>query len=67
MYVLGHPVDLGVTGDGLVVGVDHDDLEVLVGRVLVYPVRVENPQVSALGTDSLLSNRPQVPDNKINY
>merc|ERR1719384_2527185 len=29
-----HPVDLGVTCDGLVVDVDHDDLEVLVGGVL---------------------------------
>ena len=29
-----HPVDLGVARDGLVVRVDHDHLEVLVGRVL---------------------------------
>lgn len=29
-----HPVDLGVAADGLVVRVDHDDLEVLVRRVL---------------------------------
>merc|ERR1711997_254606 len=29
-----HPVDLGIASDGLVVDVNHDDLEVLVGRVL---------------------------------
>ena len=33
-----HPVDLGVPPDGLVGDVDHDNLEVLVGRVLTDPV-----------------------------
>jgi hypothetical protein len=35
---LGDPVDAGIAADGLVLGVDEDDLEVLVGRVLVDPV-----------------------------
>lgn len=49
------PVDPGVDADGLVLGVDEDDLVVLVGRVLVDPVRVEDAQVSAAAADTLLS------------
>lgn len=49
------PVDAGVLADGLVLGVDEDDLVVLVGRVLVDPVRVEDAEVSAAAADTLLS------------
>lgn len=49
------PVDAGVDADGLVLGVDQDDLEVLVGRVLVDPVGVEDAQVGAAAADTLLS------------
>jgi hypothetical protein len=49
------PVDAGIDADGLVLGVDQDDLVVLVGRVLVDPVRVENAQVGAAAADTLLS------------
>ena len=49
------PVDAGIAADGLVLGVDKDDLVVLVGRVLVDPVGVENAQVGAAATDTLLS------------
>ncbi len=35
---LNDPVDAGITTDGLVLGIDEYDLEVLVGRVLVDPV-----------------------------
>jgi hypothetical protein len=45
----------GIAADGLVLGVDKDDLVVLVGRVLVDPVRVEDAQVGAAATDTLLS------------
>jgi len=51
------PVDAGILADGLVLGVDEDDLEVLVGRVLVDPVRVQDAQVSATAADTLLSSR----------
>jgi hypothetical protein len=34
------PVDSGIPTNGLVVGVDEDDLEVLVDTVLVDPVRL---------------------------
>lgn len=48
------PVDAGVDADGLVLGVDEDDLVVLVGRVLVDPVRVEDAEVGAAAADTLL-------------
>lgn len=50
------PVDASITADGLVLGVDEDDLVVLVGAVLVDPVAVENAQVGAATTDTLLSS-----------
>ena len=49
------PVDAGILADGLVLGVDKDDLVVLVGRVLVDPVGVEDAQVGAAAADTLLS------------
>jgi len=54
---LGDPVDAGITADGLVLGVDEDDFVVLVGRVLVDPVRVEDAQVGAAAADTLLGGR----------
>ena len=48
------PVDAGILADGLVLGVNEDDLEVLVGRVLVDPVGVKDAQVSASAADTLL-------------
>lgn len=51
------PVDAGIAADGLVLGVDKDDLEVLVGGVLVDPVRVQDAQVSTAAADTLLGGR----------
>lgn len=48
------PVDAGVATDGLVLGIDKDNLEVLVGRVLVDPVGVEDAEVGAAAADTLL-------------
>ena len=48
------PVDAGVAADGVVLGVDEDDLVVLIGGVLVDPVRVEDAQVGAAAADALL-------------
>ena len=53
---LDDPVDAGITADGLVLGVDKDDLVVLVGRVLVDPVRVEDAEIGTAATDTLLSS-----------
>ena len=51
------PVDAWVSTDGLVRWVDHDDFVELEGGVLSHPVRVENAQVGALASNTLLSNR----------
>lgn len=51
------PVDAGIAADGLVLRVDEDDLEVLVGGVLVDPVRVQDAQVSTAAADTLLGGR----------
>lgn len=51
------PADAGVAADGLVLGVDQDNLVVLVGGVLVNPVRVQNPQVGASAANTLLGGR----------
>lgn len=50
------PVDAGVAADSLVLGVDADDFVVLVRRVGVDPVRVENAQVGAAAANTLLSS-----------
>lgn len=55
MDSVADPVDAGVTADGLVLGVDKDNLEVLVGRVLVDPVGVQDTQVRATAANTLLS------------
>ena len=41
------------------VGIDKDDLVVLVNTVLVHPVRVEDPQVTAPPANTLLRNAPE--------
>ena len=51
-----HPVDLGISGDGGMVDVDHDDLIVLVGGVLAHPVGVQDPQALESSAHSFLSN-----------
>ena len=48
------PVDARIAADGLVLRVNEDDLKVLVGGVLVDPVRVQDSQVGAAATDTLL-------------
>jgi hypothetical protein len=53
------PVDAGIAADSLVLGVNEDDLEVLVGGVLVDPVGVQDTQVGAATTDTLLSSGTQ--------
>ena len=51
------PADARVAADGLVLRVNEDNLEVFVGGVLVDPVRVENTQVGAATSDTLLGSR----------
>ena len=52
---LGDPVDAGIAADSLVLGVDENNLVVLVGGVLVDPVGVQDTQVGAAAADTLLS------------
>ena len=56
---LDDPVDAGVVADSLVLRIDQDNLEVLVSRVLVDPVAVENTQVGAAASNTLLSGRAE--------
>lgn len=56
---LDDPVDAGITTDSLVLRVDQNDFVVLVGRILVDPVRVENAEVGATAADTLLSRRAE--------
>jgi hypothetical protein len=53
---LDDPVDARITADRLVLRVDKDDLVVLVGRVLVDPVRIEDTEIGAASTDTLLGS-----------
>lgn len=53
------PVDSRVTSDSLVGGVNEDDLKILVCRILVDPVRVEDSQVGASSADSFLGGRSE--------
>ena len=55
VHRLDDPVDAGIAANGLVLGINKDDLVVLVGRILVNPVGVENAQVGAAAADTLLS------------
>jgi hypothetical protein len=50
------PVDAGVETNGLVLGVDKDDFVVLVGRVLIDPVGVEDAEIGAAATDTLFGD-----------
>jgi len=52
---VGDPADSRITTDGLVARIDKDDFEVLVGRVLVDPVGVEDAEVGAAATNSFFS------------
>lgn len=53
------PVDAGITADSLVLGVNENDLEVLVGGVLVDPVGVQDTQVGAAAANTLLGSGAQ--------
>jgi len=53
------PVDARVTTDALVGWINHDDLEVLEGSILVHPVRVEHTKVAAATSATLLGDTAQ--------
>lgn len=45
MHGFHDPVDARIAANGLVLRVNKDDFEIFVGRILVDPVGVQNPQV----------------------
>lgn len=55
----GDPVVSGVASNGLVLRVYQNDFVVLVGRVLVDPVRIENSQIRSSSANSFLSSGSQ--------
>lgn len=56
------PVDSGVVADSNMAGVNEDDLVVLVGGILVHPVRVKDTEVAAGTASALLGNAAKVAD-----
>ena len=56
VFVGGNPVDSGISGNCLMVGVNKDDFVELEGSVLANPVRVEDSEVGASSSNSLLSD-----------
>lgn len=59
VHRLDDPVDPRIPSDSFVLRVYQDDLEVLVGRVLVDPVRVEDAEIGAFAPDSLFGRCTQ--------
>ena len=55
-----NPVDGRVVADGVVSRIDQNDLEVLVGGILIHPVAVQHTQVLADATNTALSNRAEI-------
>ena len=60
VHGIADPVNARIVADSLVGSVNHDNLKVLVHSVLVYPVRVEHTETTALAANTLLSNVLQV-------
>ena len=56
VFIGGDPVNSGVSSDGLVEGVDEDDFVKLEGTVLTDPVGVENAEILASSSDTVLSH-----------
>mmetsp|Transcript_26715 Transcript_26715/g.44807 ORF Transcript_26715/g.44807 Transcript_26715/m.44807 type:complete len:227 (+) Transcript_26715:427-1107(+) len=54
------PVDASIRADRLVLHVNHDHLVVLVGGIVVHPVRVQHAQVAATASHTLLSHALEV-------
>lgn len=59
MHWLDDPVDARIAANGLVLGIDEDDLKVLVGGILVDPVGVKDAQVGATFANTLFGSRSQ--------
>ena len=56
MHWLDDPIYPGIPADGLMLGIHQNDLEVFICRVLIDPVRIQNPEVGAASADTLLGS-----------
>ena len=52
---INNPIDARILTDCLVLRIDQDDLIILIGRILVDPVRVQDAEVGTATTNTLLS------------
>ena len=60
VHGVADPVYAGVVSNGDVRGVHHDNLEVLIGGVLVHPIGVQHTKVGAHTASSLLSHTAEI-------
>jgi hypothetical protein len=49
---INNPIDARITTDGLMLGINQNDLEVLISGILVDPVGVKDAKIGAATTDS---------------
>ncbi len=61
MHRFHDPVDARITANCFVLRIDKDDLEVFISRILIDPVRVQDPQICTATTDSFLGGRLERP------
>ena len=54
---INDPVDARIASNSLVLRINENNLEVLVSRVLIDPVRVQDTQVGATASNTLLGSR----------
>lgn len=57
VYRVDNPVDPGVLANGFVLGVNKDDFEVFVGRVLIDPIRIQDSKISTSTANALFRGR----------
>merc|ERR1712032_1153057 len=60
VHGIHNPIDAGIVANGVVLGVNENDLEIFVGSVLVNPVWVQHAQIATDTTDTLFGDRTQV-------
>ena len=59
VYRVNDPVNSRILANSLVLRVDEDDFEILVGRILVDPVAVEDSQVGTSLSNTFFGRRSQ--------
>ena len=60
VYWFRDPLHARIIADSIMHRVDKNDLIILVGQILVHPVRIEHTEVSALAAHTLLSDGAEV-------